>query len=181
MSHDRLTDEQLVARFRAGDQGAFRAIDDRYRAPLLGFARRLLHGTGHDADDVVQDALIRAHAALPASDRPMALRPWLHTIVRHRALDALRAPQRTTGTLPEERHLSLVAEADPVERALRREELRAVVDAIGELPPRQRAALVGRELCGTRHAELAERLDTTVQGTKSLVIRARTTLRAQAS
>jgi RNA polymerase sigma factor (sigma-70 family) len=173
------TDEELVARFRAGQEDAFGAIHDRYRPALVAFARRMLVGSGHDAEDVVQDAFLRAHAALRATDRPMALRAWLYTVVRNRALDHLRlAGGRTTAL---EDGPPLVAPgADPAARALAREELRRVVADIGRLPERQRLALVGRELEGASHAELADRLDTSVQGTKSLLIRARGHLRADA-
>lgn len=173
------TDEELVARFRAGREDAFAAIHERYRPALVAFARRMLRGTGHDAEDVVQDAFLRAHAGLRATDRPMALRAWLHMIVRNRALDHLRLAVRRTASLEDGTPLAAPG-ADPARRAVAREELRRVLDDIGRLPERQRLALVQRELAGASHAELAERLDTTVQGTKSLLIRARTHLRAEA-
>jgi RNA polymerase sigma factor (sigma-70 family) len=172
-----LTDEELVAAFRRGCERAFAEIDRRYRDPLAGFAARMLRGTGLDAEDVVQDALIRAHAALRATDRPMALRAWLYMITRNRALDLLRARHPQAGELDEHR-LSLVPTCDAAETAMRRDELARVVEEIGRLPERQRLALVQRELCGTSHADLAVQLDTTVQGCKSLLIRARTQLRA---
>jgi len=174
------TDEELVARFRAGDDAAFTAIHDRYRGPLVAFARRMVQGTGHDAEDVVQDAFLRAHGALRASDRPMALRAWLHTIVRNRALDGLRTLAARPAPLEEAPPLRARG-ADPAARVEAREELRRIVAEIGRLPERQRVALVHRELGGEGHAELAARLGTTVQGTKSLIIRARTSLRADAA
>ena len=181
LTYDHLPDASLVARFRAGDEAAFRALHDRHRAPLLNFARRLLRASGHDADDVVQDAFIRAHAALRASDRPMALSAWLHTIVRNRALDALRAPQRATARLDEQRHRALLPDADPAVVTARRDEVHRLLADISALPERQRIALVQRELGGATHAEVAARLGTSVQGTKSLMIRARATLRARAA
>ncbi len=171
-----LTDEQLVARFRAGDDRAFTAIHDRHRAALVAFARRLLHGSGHDADDVLQDAFMRAHAALRATDRPMALRPWLYMIVRNRAMDDLRRPQRARGGLDEELHVVADDTHDPADLTLARVHLRRVVQEIGRLPERQRLALVMRELDGASHAEVAGALRTTVPATKSLLHRARETL-----
>jgi RNA polymerase sigma factor (sigma-70 family) len=173
------TDEELVARFRRGDEAAFAAIHDRYRVPLVGFARRMLRGTGHDPEDVVQDAFLRAHAALRATDRPMALRAWLHMIVRNRALDHLRTVAARPAPL-DDGAAAQARGADPAARAEAREELRRVVADIGRLPERQRLALVHRELGGEGHEELAARLGTTVQGTKSLLIRARSHLRASA-
>jgi RNA polymerase sigma factor (sigma-70 family) len=172
-----LTDEALVARFRAGDDAAFTVMHDRYRPALQAFARRMLHGSGHEADDVVQDAFIRAHRSLRATDRPMALRPWLYMIVRNRALDDLRGPRRADD-LGDEPHLAAVPEDDPANRAVAREELRRLVAEIGRLPERQRLALVMRELDGRTHVETAAALHTTVPATKSLLVRARQTLEA---
>ena len=173
-----LTDDALVARFRAGDDAAFAAMHDRHRAALVAFARRTLQGSGHDADDVVQDAFMRAYAGLRATDRPMVLRPWLYMIVRNRAMDYLRAPQRARGGLDEELHVVPTPDGDTADRAVERDELRRVVEEIGRLPERQRLALVMRELGGATHAELAGALATSVPATKSLLVRARATLAA---
>lgn len=173
-----LSDTDLVARFRAGEEAAFTAIHDRYREPLTGFARRMLTGSGHDAEDVVQDAFIRAHRSLRATDRAMALKPWLYMIVRNRALDDLRTPRRTTELEDEGRHLTLVSSSDPSEQAVARDELHRLVDEIGRLPERQRMALVMRELDGRTHVETAAALSTTVPATKSLLVRARASLEA---
>ena len=77
-----LSDDDLVTRFRSGDDTPFHEIDRRYRRALTTFARRMLSAAGHDPEDVVQDAFIRAYRGLRATDRPMALRPWLYMIVR---------------------------------------------------------------------------------------------------
>jgi RNA polymerase sigma factor (sigma-70 family) len=171
------SDDELVARFRAGDEGAFTAIHDRFRSPLLAFARRMLRSTGHDPEDVVQDAFIRAYRGLRVTDRPMALRPWLYMIVRNRALDELRAPQRTE-CFDDEARLVAVPTSDPAHRVAERDEMRQLVAEIGRLPERQRMALVLREFDGRSHADTARALHTTVPATKSLITRARTTLGA---
>ena len=171
------SDDELVARFRAGDDAAFTAVHDRYRNALLAFARRMLRGTGHDPEDVVQDAFIRAYRGLRVTDRPMVLRPWLYMIVRNRALDELRAPHRTD-CFDDEAGLVAVPAADPARRFAQRDEMRRLVAEIGRLPERQRMALVLREFDGRSHADTARALHTTVPATKSLIIRARTTLGA---
>src|ERR687891_49153 len=79
------TDEQLVDLVRGGDDRAFDAIHDRYVQRLTGYARQMLGGAHHDAEEGVQDAFVRALGALRADDRDMALKPWLYTIVRNRA------------------------------------------------------------------------------------------------
>jgi RNA polymerase sigma factor (sigma-70 family) len=169
------TDERLVARVRAGSDDAYERVVARYREPLLGFATKLLGGSRDDAEDVVQDAFMRALPALRASDRPMALRPWLYMIVRNRAFDHLRHRRPAEG----DERLALVPapdHADPAAGALAREELGAIVAEIARLPERQRLALVRRELGGATHRELAGELRTSVGATKSLLVRARTTL-----
>lgn len=168
-----MTDEQLVRRVREGDDEAFAAIVRCHRDPLLGFATRLMGGSVADGEDVVQEALVRALDALRADDRAIALRAWLFAIVRNRAFDHLRAPhrRRTEG----DSRLQLVVDrgADPAERAVAGEELRAVVGAIAALPARQRRALAERELGGASHVELARAMGTTIPGAKSLIVRAR--------
>lgn len=173
----RLTDDELVARFRNGDDGAFSEMHRRYRSALTAFARRMLQGSGHDADDVVQEAFIRAYRGLRVTDRAMALRPWLYMIVRNRALDELRTPQRSSA-YDDELQMRPVADSDPAHRFVGSEEMRQVVAEIGRLPERQRLALVMREFDGRTHAETARALHTTVPATKSLIIRARSNLQA---
>ena len=166
------TDEQLVDLLRAGDDRAFGAIHDRYQPRLLAYARSLLGGAHHDAEEVVQDAFVRALQALRADDREMALKAWLYTIVRNGALDVLRRPARTTDLEP---HAPLLrdASADPHERAARAEEVGALVAGLKRLPERQRTALVLHELVGASHEAIGRRLDVSTGGSKALVSRAR--------
>ena len=171
-----LSDDELVARFRSGDEAPFSEIHRRYAGALLAFARRMLRATGHDAEDVVQDAFIRAYRGLRATDRPMALRPWLYMIVRNRALDELRTPQRAA--FDDEFALDAVPSADAASCVEQRDEMRQLVEEIARLPERQRMALVLREFDGCSHVETAQRLRTTVPATKSLIIRARSNLHA---
>ncbi len=172
-----LSDDQLVQRFRSGDEAAFSEIHRRFSSALTAFARRMLHSSGHDPDDVVQDAFIRAYRGLRVTDRPMALRPWLYMIVRNRALDELRTPQRSDA-YDDEIRMRAVTDADPARCFAESEEMRQLVAEIGRLPERQRMALVMREFDGRSHAETARALHTTVPATKSLIIRARSNLQA---
>jgi RNA polymerase sigma factor (sigma-70 family) len=170
-------DDELVVRFRRGDETAFSEMHRRYRGALTAFARRMLQGSGHDAEDVIQDAFIRAYRGLRVTDRPMVLRPWLYMIVRNRALDELRTPQRSD-EYDDEVGMRCVDDADPAHCFAGNEEMARVVEEIGRLPERQRLALVMREFDGRTHAETARALQTTVPATKSLIIRARANLQA---
>jgi RNA polymerase sigma-70 factor, ECF subfamily len=169
------TDEHLVDLVRAGDDRAFDAIHARYEQRLVGYARQLLGGAHHDAEEVVQDAFVRALSALRADEREMALKPWLYTIVRNRTLDVLRRPVRTTDL---ELHAPVLhdASADPHERVTRAEDLRNLVDDLQRLPERQRTALVLHELGGASHEAIARRLHVSTGGSKALVCRARSGL-----
>jgi RNA polymerase sigma-70 factor (ECF subfamily) len=166
------TDEQLVDLVRSGDDRAFGAIHDRYEPRLLAYARQMLGGAHHDAEEVVQDAFVRALHALRADDREMALKAWLYTIVRNRALDVLRRPVRTTDLEP---HAPMLRDGsgDPHERAARAEDLDALMAGLKRLPERQRTALVLHEMGGVPHEAIARRLHVSAGGSKALVSRAR--------
>jgi len=169
------SDEQLVGLVRAGDDRAFDAIHARYQQRLVGYARQMLGGAHHDAEEVVQDAFVRALSALRADQRDMALKPWLYTIVRNRTLDVLRRPVRTTDL---ELHAPVLhdASADPHERLTRAEDLRNLVCELKNLPERQRTALVLHELGGVSHAAIGRQLHVSTGGSKALVSRARSGL-----
>jgi len=169
-------DAALVAAFRAGDEAAFVAIHDRHRPALERYARRMLASAGDAAsEDVVQEAFVRAHRALRADARPMALRAWLYRIAHNRALDELdRLRARPAVALLDDDGGGATGTAvDPLDEAVRREHLRHVLADVQGLPATQRSALVIRELGGLSYAEIAEALDVTVPAVKSLLVRAR--------
>ncbi len=179
----RADDERLVAMVRLGHPDAFSELHRRHRPSLERLARKLLRHTSHDPEDVLQDAFLSAYVALRAVDRPIALKAWLAMIVRNRAIDHLRQPHASRIDPDSERVLTLVPApmGDPADVATAREEMRAVVDAIGRLPERQRLALVRRDFEGRRVEEVAAGLGTTLPATWSLLFRAHSTLSAGAS
>jgi RNA polymerase sigma factor (sigma-70 family) len=164
-------DDQLVARFRAGDDDAFAQIVERYRPRLVRYAAGMLRSRGpHAADDVVQDVFVRAFGRLRATQGPMALRAWLYRIAHNRCLDELNG--RTTAELTVEPMSAGGADAE-FERG---ERVRTLVEDIQGLPPQQRSALIIREMDGLSYDEIAEALDVTVPAVKSLLVRARMNL-----
>ena len=167
------TDGALVARMRSGDTLAFSLIHARYRRPLLEFARHRLGARRDEADDVLQDAFIRAHRALLADDREVELRPWLYRIVANRVVDELRRPMHAVPTDIAEHSAIQGCTESPLAATTAREELADVVADVIRLPTRQREALVGQAVDGVPHTVLAQRLGTTVAGSKALVNRAR--------
>lgn len=171
------SDEELVAAVRAGRLEAFDAIVARYGPALERFARGLLGGAHHDAEEVVQDTLLRALAALRRNGGEVLLRPWLHTICRNACLDCLRRPARTVD-------LSLLEpaladhRAGPADAIAGRQELAALIASVQRLPERQRTALVALVVDGERHEDVARELNVSVSASKALVCRARRQLHA---
>src|SRR5579884_1314980 len=170
------SDDQLVALFRSGHDEAFRAIHDRYHKRLFAYARQMLPGR-QDAEDALQDVFVRAYAGLRASDRDLALRPWLFRVAHNRCIDQLRKPHAPP---PELLQLVRSPVHDPLAEIDLRESLWRLVEDIRRLPDQQRSALLMRELAGMSYAELATSLGISVGAVKSLLVRARLAL-AQAS
>src|SRR4051795_6149398 len=81
-------DARLVTLTRAGDECAFAAIVDRYRAPLARYCRRYLAPAS--AEDALQQTFINAHAAMTGGTLPLALKPWLYRIAHNAALNIAR-------------------------------------------------------------------------------------------
>jgi RNA polymerase sigma factor (sigma-70 family) len=166
-------DEALVALTREGHQHAFESLVERYQSRLLGFCRQML-GSTEDAEDVLQEVFVAAYNAMIADERPIAARPWLYRIARNRCLNHLRKPtadgQDTMDTHP---HLNGVT---TLERVQHREEFRSLLSDVGNLPETQRSALLLREIDAMSYEEIAQAMDTTVPGVKSLLVRARIAL-----
>jgi RNA polymerase sigma factor (sigma-70 family) len=131
-----------------------------------------------DAEEAAQDALLRALAALRRGDQVGRPAPWLHVIARHVALNLRRArAARGECALPE----SIDAGSDGGLPAATRDRLNDVVAAVESLPPRQREAIVMRELEGRSYVEIAERLHSTPGAVRQLLHRARASVRQRAA
>jgi RNA polymerase sigma-70 factor (ECF subfamily) len=169
------SDAALVARVRTGDDHAVATLVQRHEAALVAYARQVLGGAHHDAEECVQDAFVRAVTFLRTrTDRDIVLKPWLYTIVRNACLDRLRSlSTRPTVALEALEGVLTDGANDPHAALGRREQLRVIVGGLQELPARQRAALVMHELEGRPHEELASSLGVSVGASKALVCRAR--------
>lgn len=171
---------------------------ERHRAALTGHCYRMM-GSAVDADDAVQETLVRAWKSLERFDGRASLRTWLHRIATNVCLDMLAersrrarpTEDRPAGTvddeltsLPRTHWLEPVpdaraipADADPEEAVVLRQSIRlAFVAALQHLPPKQRAALLLTDVLGMSAAEVAETLGTTVASVNSALQRARATL-----
>src|SRR5213076_3623436 len=90
------SDEQLVARVRAGDREAFEEIYERHATGLVSFCRHLL-GSPEEAEDAVQHTFLAAHRAMLGDQRELHLKAWLYAIARNRCLSLLRARRERVG------------------------------------------------------------------------------------
>jgi RNA polymerase sigma factor (sigma-70 family) len=166
-----MADDTLVGLVAAGSDDAFAALDARYRRRLVRFAQGFVPGGTADAEDVVQDAMVRAVRALRNGSRPEAVGAWLHRITRNCALDLTASRRRhPVVELADYAHPPAEDAQEAVERSLG---VRGLVADVCQLPVTQRSALVLRELEGRSYADIADQLDTTVPAVKSLLVRAR--------
>jgi RNA polymerase sigma factor (sigma-70 family) len=172
-------DQQLIAAYRAGDDAAFGRIHDRHHAALERYARKVLGRNGEHAEDVVQEAMLRASRALRRDERHIELRPWLYRLTRNTALDELARVRTDSVDLDEAEGWGVLRAPESMEPEAvveRRGRVRDLLGDMATLPAQQRHALLRREVDGISHAALAVELGVSPQATKNLVHRARTNL-----
>ena len=173
---------------------------EQHRTALTGHCYRML-GSPFDADDAVQETMVRALRSLDRFDGRSSLRTWLYRIATNVCLDTLSShdrrarplegPSGTVDDVLETRERThwlepipdaqaIPADVDPARRALLRESIRlAFVAALQHLPAKQRAALLLTDVLELPAAHVAESLDTTVASVNSAIQRARATLAAR--
>jgi RNA polymerase sigma-70 factor (ECF subfamily) len=153
---------------------------EAHRAALTGHCYRML-GSAAEADDAVQEAMVRAWRALDRFEGRASLRTWLTRIATRVCLDdVLTLVPNDQWIEPIPDVCALPTDVDPAELASLRQSIRlAFIAVLQHLPPRQRAALLLTEILGWPAAEVAESLDTSVAAVNSAVQRARATLAAR--
>jgi len=179
MSQDE-NDQQLVQRVQKGDRSAFDLLVLKYQHRVLKLVGRFVSNPA-EAEDVAQDAFLKAYRALPSFRGESAFYTWLYRIAINTAKNSLVATRRRPVDFdldlqdPDQydRHAKL-KEVDTPERVLLTEEIRQVVEgAMEQLPEDLRTAIVLRELDGLSYEEIAEAMDCPVGTVRSRIFRAR--------
>jgi RNA polymerase sigma-70 factor, ECF subfamily len=198
----RADDTALLNLAREGDESAFAELVGAHRAQLRTHAYRML-GSVHDAEDALQEALLRAWRGLPGFEGRSSVRSWLYSIVTNAALDISKG--RSRRELPvdfgpaagpgddlgqpltdpvwlepyPDRWLTGQAGSSPEAAYEQRESVElAFVVMLQKLPPLQRAVLILREVAGFSAAEISAQLGTSVPSVNSALQRARAAARA---
>ncbi len=193
-----LREHELLDAARRGDEGAFERIVARHRSELHAHCYRML-GSVHDADDALQETMLRAWRGLDRFEGRSSLRSWLYRIATNTSLNVIeKRPKRVLPidygppTDPHEGPGEPIVEsiwmepypdeklgledgyAAPEARYEQREGVElAFIAALQHLPPNQRAVLILREVLGFSAREVAETLDTTTASVNSALQRAR--------
>ena len=177
-SNKKNNDVELLARYAAGDEGAFREIVERYKDGLYMFLRRFLNQ--HDLiEDVFQETFLQLYISRDSFDTSRPLRPWLFTIAANKAKDALRKRQRTSaliiGTIINDEDMSfeevlnvLISESDVSYDQLETEETALLVrNVIGAMPENLREILILAYFNKFSYKQMAEILSIPIGTVKS--------------
>jgi RNA polymerase sigma factor (sigma-70 family) len=166
------SDERLTRRAVGGDERAFAAIFRRYHQSLYRFCLAIV-GNPEDAQDALQNTMIKVLRALPGEERKIDLKPWLYRIAHNESIDLLRR-RRETSQLDVEQ---VAPGYGLAEDAATRERLRRLVADLRALPERQREVLVMREMSGLDFDEVAAAVDCSPAVARQTLYEARQSLR----
>lgn len=182
-------DVQLMLRFRAGDEGAFRELFEKHSRAIVNFAYNFV-GNRSRAEELAQDVFLQVYRAGARYEANARFTTWLYRIATNACLNEVRRPERRYRTRPlehepddpgERAEISLPdPTALPGESALAGRELEARIrEVLDTLPDNQRAALVLSRVDGLSYREVADALECSESAVKSLVFRATATLRRE--
>jgi RNA polymerase sigma-70 factor (ECF subfamily) len=168
-----MEDRELMLRVRAGDDAAFECLVVRYQDRLVNFLYRVV-GDAEEAEDLAQEAFLRAYRARKRYEPVAQFSTWLYRIAHNLALSYHRRRAR--------HRLGLLAELpaanpSPDVRLISQETVRRLWDALDALPANQRTALVLTRFEECSYARAARIMNTTTAAVRSLVARARETVR----
>lgn len=166
----------LLARARGGSFLAFEEIVKRYERRVYGIALRIVRR--HEvADDVAQEAFMRAHQALSTFDLDRPFGPWICRIAANLAINHVRSPEARETPLPEGHAESAAPGRGALDLVLEREAREVLERALGDLPAEQRAVFALRTFEELSYREIADALGISIGTVMSRLSRARERLR----
>jgi RNA polymerase sigma-70 factor (ECF subfamily) len=171
---------RLLAAARDGNEEAFRRLVDPYRGELRAHCARRL-GSVDEAEDVMQEVLLRAWRALGRFEGRASLRAWLYRIATNACINAVERRRRTALPVDDGAFDCPCHEADGDGEAERRDRLEDALRSVVDLPPNQRAAVILKDVLGFSARESAEALATTAASVNSALQRARAELERSGS
>ena len=182
-------DVQLMLRFRAGDEEAFRELFEKHSRAIVNFAYHFV-GNRERAEELAQDVFFQIYRAGHRYEPQARFSTWLYRIATNACLNEVRRPEHRYRKRPLEHEpessskRAEIAFADPTavtgESGLAGRQLAVRIQAVlAELPESQRAALLMSRVEGMAYREVAEALETSESAVKSLVFRATATLRKE--
>jgi RNA polymerase sigma factor (sigma-70 family) len=165
-------EDKLASKARDGDQRALAKIFSDYHQPLYRYCLAIV-GDRQDAEDALQETMIKVLRSLPGEEREIALRPWLYRIAHNESIDQLRR-RRKNPSLDDSEPAPGGGLAERVEV---RERLRQLISDLSALPERQRGVLLMREAAGLDFDEIGAALETTSAVARQTLYEARLGLR----
>jgi RNA polymerase sigma-70 factor, ECF subfamily len=181
-------DAVLMLRVRDGDREAFAELVERYKHPVINLIARTINDVS-EAEDLAQNAFVQAYKSAHRYEVTAKFSTWLFTIARNLALNEIRRRSRHRAdsldqTFPEDEDHAMRQIEDrrmpgPPEDLLREELVGKVNEAVAALPEKQRTALMLCREDEMSYEEIARVIDCTLPATKSLIHRARETLKGK--
>lgn len=178
-----MTDSQLIREIKDGNVELYAVLMARYQKKILSFIHHLLRSAKLEllAEDLCSETFYKAYRSLHSfREVDASFSTWLYTIARNTVLSELRKQRSHHVSLDDAVYIPAApTEASPEQSLLRSEKVAKVREAINSLPEKQRSALILREYDGLDYQEIAGILGQTVSAVKSLLFRARSSVKSQ--
>lgn len=178
-----MTDSQLIREIKDGNVDLYSTLMARYQKKILSFIYQMLRSARLElmAEDLCSETFYKAYRSLHSfREVDASFSTWLYTIARNTVLSELRKHKAALLSLDDTAYIPAApSEAAPEQTLLRNEKVTMVREAINNLPEKQRSALILREYDGLDYQEIASILGQTVSAVKSLLFRARASVKTQ--